>query len=101
MNKNESDLNRDLILRVARECGLELSVDPCVLGQIIERFAAAMYTKGTEDMREQIIGSINDSDDRLMGDFHIERIRAIPITTNKGNPSTSSTTLPNTEGEQG
>lgn len=39
----------------------------------LEAEKAAAYDKGLEDA----IASIDDSDDRLMGEFHIERIRAL------------------------
>lgn len=43
-------MNRDEVLKVARECGVSMST---AYSKWLHEFAAAMYAKGAEDMRER------------------------------------------------
>lgn len=103
-------MNKADVLRVANECGATHPIvggNPAFVltssyeftGCELERFAAAMYAKGAEDMRERakvacksleqgrFYPVIGDAE-QLSADDYIDAIAALPITTN-------------TEGEQG
>lgn len=84
-------MNKDEVLRMAKECGVfggPFSTQE-YLESRIERFAAAMYAKGEEDMRERAVDKAYDDGARNPIERIRERIRALPITPT------------NTEGEQG
>jgi hypothetical protein len=103
--------SRDDVLRVAAECGIGIvedrSEEYCMeyytaTGNALERFAAAMYAAGAEDMREMAAKACLlervDSDETQADEDEaynmalthaFKAIRALPITPT------------NTEGEQG
>ena len=80
-------MKRDDVLRVAKECGLSfdeyenfawlLETDDTVA---LERFAAATYAAGAEDMRETIVAKLLDLGALADGEY-LDAIRAIPINT--------------------
>ena len=86
-------MNRDEVLKVAKECGAQFEPSfglACNVGTAtFERFAAAMYAAGAEDMRERAAISA----DSFYGDIRQYTtdvpnigvaIRAIPTTNTEG-----------------
>lgn len=89
----------EVVLKIARDFGLECDDDSVVWRDDLIGFAAAMYTKGAEDMRERAAKECErvgreDYDNMYGGPFECAScVRALPIV------SRGETESP--EGEQG
>jgi len=66
---------KEEILNLAKECRLIGQNDWLVEGSNIEAFYKAAFNSGLEAAVE----CVSNSDDQLMGEFHIERIRRLEM----------------------